>query len=305
MLAAKPSQSTSTESSTSTVQKNITSKNPQHAIRPQHYQIVPTASYPQQFATSVRGALNIHQRPMYGYQPAEQFMLIENASINSNYAVNTHVVPSSNQGLRMASLANENRIAMQQTPVYKSQSIQAAPNVPGHSTYQVTLPANQIVLNRLRFPSQENQPSAFTITSNNPSVKHSVSQQTTPTIASPFKTLPKLKASISATTNGIILTWEYEKSGDNPENYEVECYQLFAHQAKNHTSKSQPSTEVKDWKKIGVVNALPLPMACTLTQFATGNVYYFAVVAVDVHGREGELSNICVIRLNLNPCKNR
>ena len=118
-------------------------------------------------------------------------------------------------------------------------------------------------------------------------------------IALPFNPLPKLKASISASGNGIILTWDYDKPGENADKYKVECYQLFAHQARGNI-RPPVANEARPWKKIGVVNALPLPMACTLTQFATGNVYYFAVVAVDIHGREGEMSNPCTIRLNLN-----
>ena len=110
-------------------------------------------------------------------------------------------------------------------------------------------------------------------------------------IALPFNPLPKLKASISASGNGIILTWDYDKPGENADKYKVECYQLFAHQAKGNIRPPVPN-ESRPWKKIGVVNALPLPMACTLTQFATGNIYYFAVVAVDIHGREGDLSLI-------------
>jgi len=116
-------------------------------------------------------------------------------------------------------------------------------------------------------------------------------------VALPFTPLPKLKASISASAGGIILTWDFDKQNENPDNYQVECYQLFAHQAKGNFRPPGPN-ENRPWKKIGVVNALPLPMACTLTQFATGNVYYFAVLAVDIRGREGEMSNACTIRLN-------
>ena len=110
--------------------------------------------------------------------------------------------------------------------------------------------------------------------------------------------LPKLKASISASEHGIILTWDYE-SNDRPHKYKPECYQLFAYQARD--MQTNPPLDIRQWKKIGVVKALPLPMACTLTQFARGNVYHFAVVGVDIHGRESEMSNPCIIRLNLHP----
>ncbi|CAH3106422.1 unnamed protein product, partial [Pocillopora meandrina] len=51
------------------------------------------------------------------------------------------------------------------------------------------------------------------------------------------------------------------------------------------------------WKKIGVVKALTLPMACTLIQLSPGNKYYFLVRATDVNGRQGECSEACTITL--------
>lgn len=100
---------------------------------------------------------------------------------------------------------------------------------------------------------------------------------------------PKPTASIAIVENGIVLSWNIT-SGESTEN--IECYELFACQDDSN-SKLPPIL----WKKIGVVKALPLPMACTLTQFSSGSRYQFAVRAVDTSERAGPFSDPCVITL--------
>lgn len=63
---------------------------------------------------------------------------------------------------------------------------------------------------------------------------------------------------------------------------QVSTYHIFAYQ---ETTGLQPAMSL--WKKVGDVKALPLPMACTLTQFTKGNKYHFAIRAQDVHSRIG------------------
>ncbi|XP_048355661.1 activating transcription factor 7-interacting protein 1 isoform X2 [Sphaerodactylus townsendi] len=90
---------------------------------------------------------------------------------------------------------------------------------------------------------------------------------------------PHLKLARVQSQNGIVLSWsvlEVERSCAS-----VDSYHLYAY----HEDPS--ATVPSQWKKIGEVKALPLPMACTLTQFVTGSKYYFAVRAKDIYGRFG------------------
>ncbi|XP_004931606.2 probable serine/threonine-protein kinase kinX [Bombyx mori] len=92
---------------------------------------------------------------------------------------------------------------------------------------------------------------------------------------------PDLK--LSKVENGIVISWKI--NGYQEDSYEeIASYQLYAYQE----TSAPPSTAL--WKKIGDVKALPLPMACTLTQFTAGYSYYFAVRAVDVKSRLGPFS---------------
>lgn len=91
---------------------------------------------------------------------------------------------------------------------------------------------------------------------------------------------PSLK--ISKVANGIVLSWNMVLSDKYAD---IVSYQLYAYQ---EVAGVPPSTNL--WKKVGDVRALPLPMACTLTQFSEGNNYYFAVRAVDTHSRKGQYS---------------
>ncbi|XP_042325533.1 activating transcription factor 7-interacting protein 1 isoform X4 [Sceloporus undulatus] len=90
---------------------------------------------------------------------------------------------------------------------------------------------------------------------------------------------PHLKLARVQSQNGIVLSWsvlEVDRSCAT-----VDSYHLYAY----HEDPS--ATVPSQWKKIGEVKALPLPMACTLTQFVSGSKYYFAVRAKDIFGRFG------------------
>ncbi|GAB6025863.1 hypothetical protein CHUAL_011839 [Chamberlinius hualienensis] len=99
-------------------------------------------------------------------------------------------------------------------------------------------------------------------------------------------TKPVLK--LSKADNGIVLSWNMNLTESHAT---VASYQLFAYQE----SSVPPNSSL--WKKVGDVRALPLPMACTLTQFVEGHRYYFAVRAVDCHNRPGPFSDAGCISL--------
>lgn len=86
---------------------------------------------------------------------------------------------------------------------------------------------------------------------------------------------------------GLVLSWNMNF---NSMYADIQTYQLYAYQE----TSAAPATSF--WKKVGDVRALPLPMACTLTQFVDGHKYHFAVRAVDVHNRLGPFSDpTCIL----------
>lgn len=103
------------------------------------------------------------------------------------------------------------------------------------------------------------------------------------------KPLPKPSASIAVVDRGIVLSWNMEHDDAV---IKIDNYELFACQDVTE-NKEQP---IK-WKKIGIVKALPLPMACTLTQFSSGSKYFFSVRAVDEQERAGPFSDPCTVAL--------
>jgi len=101
--------------------------------------------------------------------------------------------------------------------------------------------------------------------------------------------LPKPSVSIAVMDRGIVLSWNMEHDDAV---IKIDNYELFACQDVTE-NKEQP---IK-WKKIGIVKALPLPMACTLTQFSSGSKYFFSVRAVDEQERAGPFSDPCTVAL--------
>ncbi|XP_015931206.2 activating transcription factor 7-interacting protein 1 isoform X1 [Parasteatoda tepidariorum] len=105
----------------------------------------------------------------------------------------------------------------------------------------------------------------------------------------PVPPKPSLKGSRNA--SGIVLSWNIHS--DLKVFADILSYQLFAYQ---ETSGSPITAAL--WKPVGNVKALPLPMACTLTQFVEGFKYHFTIRAVDSHARYGPFSDPVGIMFN-------
>ena len=91
---------------------------------------------------------------------------------------------------------------------------------------------------------------------------------------------PKLHIVESQNETGVTLTWNVTSNCDSSL---VKSYQLFARELFGH--------KVGTMKRIGIVDALPLPMSCNIDKLKYLIKYKFAVCAIDVYGRYGKMSN--------------
>ena len=87
---------------------------------------------------------------------------------------------------------------------------------------------------------------------------------------------------------GIVLKWDLPGRGDEPK---VIKYELFVMSASDETASSN------DWGLLGVVDALALPMACTMNQFQPGASYFFTVRAITENYHCGLFSDPCSVTI--------
>ncbi|XP_038184886.1 activating transcription factor 7-interacting protein 2 [Arvicola amphibius] len=92
---------------------------------------------------------------------------------------------------------------------------------------------------------------------------------------------PELRVKRVLRPPGIALAWNIPKV--NPKCAPVESYHLFlCYENSSHLT----------WRKIAEIQALPLPMACTVSHFLASNRYYFTLQSKDIFGRYGPFCNI-------------
>lgn len=132
--------------------------------------------------------------------------------------------------------------------------------------------------------------SRTTVTTNTPTRGSSVTLPPLPAAPAPPRLSPEAERTsppqqpqlkLVPSQTGIVLSWCVAETDRTCA--AVDSYHLYAF----HQDNSNSNAAQQHWKKIGEVKALPLPMACTLTQFQSGSTYHFAVRAKDIYGRFG------------------
>ncbi|XP_062443956.1 activating transcription factor 7-interacting protein 2 [Rhea pennata] len=102
---------------------------------------------------------------------------------------------------------------------------------------------------------------------------------------------PELKVAQVQNPKGIGLSWTLKEI--DPKCAPLDSYHLYLFR------ENPRNTSASRWKKIGKIRALPLPMACSLSQFTIPETYYFAIQSKDVCGRYGPFCDIQSITLSL------
>ena len=95
--------------------------------------------------------------------------------------------------------------------------------------------------------------------------------------------------SVEQSDNGIILSWDLKNREDESKVVKYELYVM---------SVSTEAGSLASWESLGIVDALALPMACTMTQFLQGASYHFAVRAITANGQCELFSDPCSITVN-------
>lgn len=277
-----------------------------------HPQTAPSVSSPSAYGYSAQNALNNGQlRPRFTMAPQirpQRPTHSQNVPQQISPGPRTPVFTRSPlQAALSPQRGVQQPIGMEQQKAHlprpQSAPVRASPPIQIQTVNQRTLPQHSAVAHYQQVPTQTprqitpSQPSpnygTTAIRGSQPSntvipPRPSPVTRGSPATHPPKELPPKPTVSIDVVASGIVLSWNMVLEDRHPT---IMNYQLFALQDGGTVENAN------QWKKIGVVKALPLPMACTLTQFLPGNKYHFAVRATDETGRLGPFSEPCTITL--------
>ena len=207
-------------------------------------------------------------------------------------------VPSSNSSFAFAGengssfqngIGYQNTNARYPTMEANRQDMNGFPNAQQYTTYQPVQINNQVSPENGQQDPRQSSMAAGEMYSPNSGTDINMNIPTLPKSTIPYP--PRYQINVSVTKNGIVLTWDVESINVlNPQT--VHHYELFASQ-----HSDTPNPDLTAWEKIEDIEALPLPMACTLTQVLPNSAYHFALLGVDIYGRRGPISNPCTIKL--------
>ncbi|XP_026858557.2 activating transcription factor 7-interacting protein 2 isoform X2 [Electrophorus electricus] len=94
---------------------------------------------------------------------------------------------------------------------------------------------------------------------------------------------PVVKVARITNPQSIALLWNVEE--EDPHAADMDCYYIYVTQQHSDGTFSK-------WKTMGVVKAIPLPMACRVSDHSGGKTLSFILVGKDIYGRYGPYSDV-------------
>ncbi|XP_027012661.1 activating transcription factor 7-interacting protein 2 isoform X3 [Tachysurus fulvidraco] len=109
-------------------------------------------------------------------------------------------------------------------------------------------------------------------------------------VAAASKSMPQkpvVKVAAIKNPQGIALLWNVEE--EDPDAAAMDCYYIYVTQQRSDGTFSK-------WKTMGVIKAMPLPMACRVAAERSRNkTLCFLIIGKDVYGRYGPYSDVHIV----------
>ncbi|KAK3520330.1 hypothetical protein QTP70_023294 [Hemibagrus guttatus] len=109
-------------------------------------------------------------------------------------------------------------------------------------------------------------------------------------VAAASKSMPQkpvVKVAAIKNPQGIALLWNVEE--EDPDAAAMDCYYIYVTQQRSDGTFSK-------WKTMGVIKAMPLPMACRVAaERSRDKTLCFLIIGKDVYGRYGPYSDVHIV----------